>query len=122
MKESPMGHSMPNKAKIKKYWTNELLDLQKFDSEFELMEADYCFACGFYFGGTERCHIKARCTGGPDTVDNLHLLCHSCHVTSELLDGDKYWDWFKNGPYLVHAMFSINRFNEYREFLNGQLS
>ena len=52
-----------------------------------------CFACGDH--GVQRCHIFPLTKGGTNTVENLHLLCASCHVESEALVGDLYWRWLK---------------------------
>jgi hypothetical protein len=52
-----------------------------------------CFACGDH--EVQRCHIFPLTKGGTNTVENLHLLCPSCHVESELLVGDLYWRWLK---------------------------
>ena len=91
---------MPKKTAIKNYWEKWLVEQGKFDSIIEVLEADYCWACGFIGetdkdDWTERAHIKARIEGGLDAVENLHLLCSSCHVSSELLDGQDYFNWFK---------------------------
>lgn len=89
--------------KVKKFWASKLVELEKFDSIHEVMETSIsdedgeerhlCFACG-RGGPVERAHILARCEGGSDGVENIHLLCHQCHVLSELLSGDHYWRWF----------------------------
>jgi hypothetical protein len=79
---------LPSVSAIRAYW------------EPKLQEADIgwdggCFACGMQVP-VDRCHILPRVFGGPDTVDNLHLLCRRCHFESEALSGDAYWDWFIN--------------------------
>ena len=94
------SRQMPKKTAIKNYWEKWLVEQGKFDSIIEVLEADYCWACGFIGetdkdDWTERAHIKAKIEGGLDAVENLHLLCLSCHVSSELLDGQDYFDWFK---------------------------
>ena len=91
---------MPTKTAIKDYWKEWLVEQEKFDSITEVLEADYCWACGFIGetdknDWTERAHIQAKIEGGLDAVENLHLLCSACHVSSELLDGQNYLDWFK---------------------------
>ena len=55
----------------------------------------YCFACGMTDDRfkLERAHIVARCNGGSDGVENLHLLCHTCHRASEFREGKDYFDW-----------------------------
>ena len=89
--------------KVKAFWASKLVELGKFDSVHEVMEqptspengeeCHYCFACG-KMGNVDRAHILARCEGGSDGVDNIHLLCHYCHILSEMLSGDHYWRWF----------------------------
>ena len=91
---------MPTKSAIKNHWDSQLVLLGKFDSIEEVWEADYCFACGMLDGKddahfTERAHIFARAKGGKDTPDNLHLLCHLCHIASEHLSGEDYFAWFR---------------------------
>lgn len=99
---------MPTKMAIRAHWAPILSAKpnDKFDSVEECMEADYCFGCGMLdFEGsswTERCHISARCDGGSDTVDNLHLLCPTCHKMSEYLSGDAYWKWLRSEKNFTH--------------------
>jgi hypothetical protein len=59
-----------------------------------LIEPDVCFACGMEASGFERCHIFPRVKGGPESADNLHMLCKVCHKDSEYLEGEAYWRWF----------------------------
>lgn len=45
-----------------------------------------CFRCRYTCSADynlERAHIVARCDDGPDTVDNLVILCHPCHVFTD---------------------------------------
>ena len=73
-------------------------------------EDGFCWACGMiYDGGLERAHIQARCNGGPDTVDNLHLLCSTCHKVSEHLEGDAYWEWLREWRFEDVAMYTALR-------------
>lgn len=93
---------MPRKKRIAEYWVNKILDkypekysLDAFDEEFYIIKnMDMCFACCAETT-TQRCHIKPRHEGGEDDITNIHLLCVPCHLESELLSGDIYWDWFK---------------------------
>jgi hypothetical protein len=82
--------------------------LGKFDSQCEALDPGLCFACGFDAGRSsgklDRAHIIARCEGGPDTVDNLHILCLSCHKASEGLLGDPYWAWLAERTFLDRAI------------------
>ena len=87
---------LPKKQVIKDYWANYLIDvLGKFDSVMELNEADYCFACGCDHGRIQRAHILAKCEGGTDRVNNIHLLCVYCHHDSEYITGAKYFRWLR---------------------------
>ena len=45
---------------------------------YHKMPVDFCWGCGFETF-LDRCHVKARWKGGPDSVDNLILLCRFCH-------------------------------------------
>jgi hypothetical protein len=94
--------NMPSSKSIYDYWHSIHAD-----SELELhglkLKIQYdlsgkrkldCFACGTALN-IERCHIKAKSEGGSDEKENLHLLCKSCHIESEMLSGDRYWIWFK---------------------------
>lgn len=85
---------MPTENAIRKYWSESLWEIKGFDSADEFINKGTCFACGMDAGGIERAHIKAKCEGGSDTVENLHMLCHVCHKDSEFLSGDQYADWF----------------------------
>lgn len=100
---------MPTCDAIRRHWAKKLVEIDKFDSVEEVMEANYCFACGNIVDSLdrtangegdlgqvlERAHIKARCEGGTDDLDNLHLLCEVCHKDSEIYSGDEYWEWLK---------------------------
>lgn len=85
---------LPKKSEIREHWAAWLAEIGKFDSIEEATEADYCFACGFEFT-TQRAHILAHCHGGSDGVENLHLLCRGCHLDSEHLSGEAYFEWLK---------------------------
>ena len=95
---------MPTRKAIKKYHAEWLVQIGKFDSIEELYEDDYCFACGFVDRRegdpedtkyTERAHIWARRDGGPDEVQNIHLLCKWCHKASENMMQSEYIAWFE---------------------------
>lgn len=92
------SRKMPSRSKIIDYWVAGAgADILNSHGIELYNETDYenCFACG---DGSmvERCHILARCEGGSDTVDNLHLLCQSCHKKSEYFSGETYWKWLSN--------------------------
>jgi hypothetical protein len=93
------SRKMPNHNRVLSYWSDELVRMGKFQ-DGELREHStqagrrgLCFACGWE-RPLERAHIHAKCEGGSDEVDNLHLLCHSCHRHTEFLSGGSYWEWF----------------------------
>lgn len=89
-----------SKASIKEKWADKLVELGKFDSEKELMEEDYCFACGMK-ANTEKAHIVPRSKGGADKPKNLNLLCHNCHLASELIgDLGEYLEWLEQSGFM----------------------
>ena len=86
---------MPTAKAIKKHWAQWLVTAGKFDSIQEVLEDDYCFACGFTSARPlERAHILALAEGGDNHAENLHMLCHLCHKASEFISGDAYFQWF----------------------------
>jgi hypothetical protein len=103
------ARKMPTCDAIRRHWAEKLVEIGKFDSVQEVMEANYCFACGNIVESLspvadgehdlgqilERAHIKARCEGGTDDLDNLHLLCEVCHKDSEIYSDSEYWEWLK---------------------------
>lgn len=97
---------------IREHWAPYLVECEKFDSIDEVMDSPArCFACGFFQEGEdgrrltlERSHILARCYGGPNTADNLHVLCKPCHKSSEVLHGEAYWRWFHTRNWLDVAL------------------
>jgi 5-methylcytosine-specific restriction endonuclease McrA len=107
------ARKMPTKLSIKNHWAAYLIKINKFDSYEELFEAEYCFACGMNSDGDiERAHIKARCEGGSDNVENLHLLCGFCHKQSEFINGKKYKTWFMEQNGLTMMLAAISRGKE----------
>ena len=95
---------MPSKMTIIRYWLNHhdkhpeakrWMDRvgEYFVERTHKDEHDICFACDFINETTEKAHIKARCNGGNDEPDNLHLLCPQCHKASEFMEGQAYWNW-----------------------------
>lgn len=84
---------MPSKLAIAKYW-HEQLRGKKLFATFDRPDVCTCMACNRPTDHTERAHIKAKQEGGADSVDNLHLLCDICHKDSEMISGDKYFEWF----------------------------
>jgi len=85
---------MPKTLRIRQYWSSYLVLIDRFDED-EVMDGEYCFACGLELE-CFRCHIIPMCEGGTHELSNLHMLCHTCHRASEHLKGDAYWHWFDN--------------------------
>ena len=93
--------NMPTCRKIIEYWDNTLVDMGKVDEgelmlDFKSPSTGICFACGRYYEGLHRAHIKPKVHGGEDSVENLHLLCDWCHNASEMLEDEQYWEWFED--------------------------
>lgn len=80
----------PQSLDIFKYWSQKgKLPPAKNDASIEL-EQGTCFACGSFFK-IQRAHIIPLCYNGENIVENIHLLCASCHSISE--GNNKYWNW-----------------------------
>tara|TARA_R110000803_G_scaffold202516_1_gene267718 strand:+ start:49 stop:444 length:396 start_codon:yes stop_codon:yes gene_type:complete len=83
---------MPTKKKIYEYWfDNFFLD----QYGIKLGGLGDCFACGFNMK-VERSHILPINQSGDNSEENLHLLCPTCHVESEFLNGEHYWNWLSH--------------------------
>lgn len=96
---------MPTEKQVRAYWSEWVLKTMGDRDESPLTLEDgtvgrLCFACGFYWPESERAHIVARCNGGTDTVENLHMLCRPCHKASEALEGSEYWEWLESWSWL----------------------
>jgi hypothetical protein len=98
---------MPTLLQVKNYWWPYLVAIGKFESEEEVKEDNYCFACGWKHP-LERAHIIPRTNGGSDEPDNIHLLCHYCHKCAENIAADwqtseevktAYFDWLEKWNY-----------------------
>jgi HNH endonuclease len=84
---------MPTETAIRRYWADDALWANMgVEPPADVDVKGVCMACGLK-AGTQRSHIDARANRGPDTVDNLHMLCGHCHHASELLEGKAYWRW-----------------------------
>lgn len=83
--------NMPSRKKIFDFWNGKLKSV---------VNDNTCFKCGVTSVLSEdtvivdRAHILAVCEGGSDELDNLHLLCRSCHRDSEVYSGEEYNLWF----------------------------
>jgi len=85
---------MPKESAIRQYWADGARWREMgVDRPETVLSKDVCMACEFPLG-TQRAHIKARSAGGPDSVDNLHMLFRYCHAESEYIEGETYWRWF----------------------------
>lgn len=80
----------PKPKAVYEYWKKTGLPPAK-NHEFTYLEEKVCFACGI-FHHLHRAHIVPISSGGPNTVENIHLLCEACHSRSEA--NPKYWNWF----------------------------
>jgi len=78
----PQKRKMPSRKAIAVFWNDKL----------DYINANRCFACS-WGGKLERCHIIARCNGGNDNVENLHVLCTTCHDDSEYKEEKEYFAW-----------------------------
>lgn len=96
----------PTRKQIRDHWAERMISLGKIDERYA-DDPNYatCFACKWRWEASEwehtgypleRAHILARSEGGPDTVENLHLLCPECHKASEMVSGDAYWAWLES--------------------------
>ena len=65
-----------------------------------------CFCCGDHRENLEKAHIIPVSSGGSDDVDNIHILCKSCHLRTESLSDipvigkDLYFNFIKEHPEL----------------------
>jgi hypothetical protein len=78
--------SVPRKTRIAEYWAAR----ERAVFAVDLLEPA-CFACGWWqehwdaqrrpweAARLQRCHLTPKSLGGPDAVENLVLLCISCH-------------------------------------------
>jgi hypothetical protein len=112
---SSQKRTMPTVAKVRAHWAGWVRDTMDDDDESPLTMEDgrkggLCYACGLYWTDCERAHIVARSNGGTDSVDNLHMLCRTCHRASEPHEGDAYWEWM-TGWTMTHAILA-RRFAE----------
>lgn len=122
------SNNLPKKQRVLEYWAPILISKYGWDVFDYVYEGlgikdggDVCFAC-HCTAKTQRAHIMARCDGGTDEVDNIHLLCPSCHAESEGIDGDLYFDWLinydrNNSPLFKKRIRLVNMYIE--KYKNG---
>lgn len=85
---------MPSRKRIFKYWQEQKPEITTKHLD---QDENMCFGCGR--SHPERCHIIAHISGGSEDVNNLHLLCQSCHSMQEGLYAgmgeDFYYYWLR---------------------------
>ena len=65
-----------------------------------------CFCCGDHRGNLEKAHIIPVSSGGSDDINNIHILCKSCHLRTESLTDipvigkELYFNFIKKHPEL----------------------
>ena len=150
--------NMPTRQKIADYWTSKegldhilrIRDTYNVDvGDMLCIEHDipHCWACDVTmvevdssrdgsthkrynepYIGLDRCHVIPKAVGGPDTVDNLVLMCERCHTDSPNTESEKiFWTWFTNRPDGRHYQPSTIAYNALRpedqsllfEYFNG---
>jgi HNH endonuclease len=124
---------LPLKSEIFEYWKDKLGELQR---SIDWGEPS-CWACGFHYDGKydikrrnptwenilncwdriplQRCHIIPRALGGPDTVDNLFLLCRECHDAAPNTNApDIFFAWVNAQDYYVRELAKmVTAFNAF---------
>lgn len=86
---------LPSKGKIASHWDARIEEFGVFVPMQETLDADTCWACG-RIGQIQRCHIVDYLDGGPNTADNLVLLCAGCHSDSESFSPPAFWNWMRH--------------------------
>jgi len=90
--------NLPTHKAIVEYWQPRVCE-QDLGTDWD--EAEHrCWRCGVKRSGKksklEKCHIIPAQLGGPDTVDNLVLLCWRCHAEAPNINSKTVmWDWIK---------------------------
>lgn len=96
-----MRRNMPTEHEIREHWS--------FLGIYGITKSKHpCFACQLP-GGRYKCHVLAKCEGGSDDVDNIHMLCKTCHDSSEYLSGKLYWEWFDRQSFLSSGPVTLTR-------------
>jgi hypothetical protein len=67
--------TMPRADAILEHWKDKMFDPPK--------NTETCWGCGF--AGNTRAHIQGVSHGGDESLDNLALLCASCHEMQEVI-------------------------------------
>jgi len=82
-----------SKNVIARHWAKEISEVKGHPQE-EFNKAQRCFACMLNLP-LYRAHITPYIETQDNSVENLHLLCQTCHRDSEIMSGDEYWNWLK---------------------------
>ena len=125
-----------NSKDILDYWSKEDSYIYNKSGWFKLYfnsKEEFCFCCGD-IKQIEKAHIIAVSSGGEDTVENLHLLCKSCHLRTEqitdfpFIGKELYKDLIVNHPnlrifreekmYYLLKNLNIKQEKELKEMLN----
>ena len=108
--------NLPKHKAIVDYWQTRVYE-QDLGTDWD--EAEHrCWRCGVRRSGTksklERCHIIPASLGGPDTVENLVLLCTHCHKEAPNINSKTVmWDWIKaTKTELYDTFWTLRAFDE----------
>lgn len=101
---------VPDKSAIVRYWQDheqELVDILGYIPDWG---EPACWVCGWAWDGKytkwndiplERCHIIPRARGGPNTPDNLVLMCITCHdLAPDVICLRGFAQWAKSQSWL----------------------
>lgn len=111
--------NLPNHEAIVEYWQTRVYE-QDLGTDWD--EATHrCWRCGTRHSQQkstlERCHIIPASLGGPDTVDNLVLLCCRCHEEAPNINcKTAMWDWIKATKVpLYNTYWTLRSFEELKK-------
>ena len=124
-----------NSIDILEYWNKEDSYVFNKGGLFKFYfksKEEFCFCCGD-IRQIEKAHIIPVSSGGEDIVENLHLLCKSCHIRTEsitdfpFIGNDLYKEIIINHPNLrifregktieLFTNLDINKQKEFKEML-----
>ncbi len=107
--------NLPKKQEIFNHWRDKLPEHGIYVDWHECS----CWACGEFYNGKyddpeakdpwnkiplHRCHIKARQFDGTDDLDNLMLLCETCHIESpDTIFREHFLTWVRNRESFVET-------------------
>lgn len=115
--------TLPSPPMVAAYWRDRLFRMGR---DCHDHSGPACFACGCTASDAiQRAHIQAVTTlamaghryrepeniaaaSFPNELENIHLLCTTCHYESEMLGGENYWAWFRQMSPM--ARLAINAF------------